>query len=378
MSEERYAAERGFGNSLRSVVMKRTIWSIGTLGLALSVGIGVGFHHNALALLVPVSLWSGEENAYDSVDGNDGILFGGSYMEGKVGRAFSLDGGGYVDIGNKENLNFGTGDFTVTFWVKTDQAPTDNDQKVFVNKQTSHTSEVRTGFEVILASPYFEPQVQGTVVFVIRDGVYGAGIASLDTVNDGRWHSVAAVKTAGYLSLCIDGVFQGVKPHQVTGSISTATSFRIGELSDRETGSHEFIGGLDEITVYNQALTPGELQCRGESTVDIDIKPGSSPNSINTGNQGTIPVAIFSTSTFSAPNDVDVNTLRFGYTGFETSLALCNVNGEDVDGDGVLDLVCHFNTVQTDFQKGDTLGYLTGTTTAGFPLFGVDSVRIVR
>jgi hypothetical protein len=304
-------------------------------------------------------------------------------MEGAVGRAFSLNGGGYVDIGNKENLNFGTGDFTVTFWVKTDQAPTLNDQKIFVNKQTSLTSEGRTGFEVMLASPHFVPQVQGTVVFVIRDGVVrngvnGAGIASQNTVNDGYWHSVAAVKTAGYLSLCIDGVFQGVKPHQVTGSISTVTSFRIGELSDRETGSHEFIGGLDEIAVYSRALTPGELQCRGESTVDIDIKPGSSPNSINTGNQGTIPVAIFSTPTFSAPNNVDVNSLRFGYTGFETSLALCNVNGEDVDGDGVLDLVCHFNTVQTDFQKGDTLGFLTGTTTAGFPLFGVDSVRIVR
>jgi hypothetical protein len=323
----------------------------------------------------------GENNADDSVDGNHGILVDGGYIvDGVEGMAFSLDGGGYVDIGNKDNLNFGTGDFTVTFWVKTKQAPTGNDQKVFVNKQTSLTSVGRTGFEVILASPSFVPQVQGTVIFVIRDGVVrddinGAGIASKKTVNDGNWHNVAAVKTASYLSLCIDGVFQGVKPHQVTGSISTSTNFRIGELSDRTTGTHEFKGGLDEIAVYNRALTPGELGC---PTVGIDIKPGGSPNSINPANRGKIPVAILSTSTFLAPSDVDVNSLRFGFTGYEASLAFCNVNGEDVDRDGVLDLVCHFDTVLTAFQEGDTLGYLTGTTTDGFPLFGVDSVRIVR
>ena len=363
--------------------MRRTVWWIGTLGLVLVVWIGTGFHHNAWAQSGPVSWWMGEGNALDSVDGNHGTLLGGGYMDGVVGRAFSLDGGGYVDIGNKENLNFGTGDFTVTFWVKTDQAPTGNDQKIFVNKQTSLTPEGRTGFEVMLASPYFVPQVQGTVIFVIRDGVVrdgvnGAGIASQKTVNDGNWHYVAAVKTASYLSLCIDGVFQGTKTHKVTGSISTSTNFRIGELSDRTTGTHEFIGGLDEIAVHNRALAPGELQCRGKSTVDIDIKPGSSPNSINPANRGTIPIAILSTATFLAPRDVDVNSLMFGHTGYEASLEFCNVNGEDVDRDGVLDLVCHFNTVQTGLQRGDTLGYLTGMTTEGFPVFGVDSVRIVR
>ncbi|MGH7427001.1 MAG: hypothetical protein ACREJ4_01340, partial [Candidatus Methylomirabilaceae bacterium] len=38
--------------------------------------------------------------------------------------------------------------------------------------------------------------------------------------------------------------------------------------------------------------------------VDIDIKPGSDPNSINLGDQGRIPLAILTTATFNAA-DVD-------------------------------------------------------------------------
>jgi len=363
--------------------MRRAMLCMVVLVATLIVGVGGGLDRNAWAQSGPVSWWKGEGNADDSADSNPGTLVSGGYMAGAVGQAFSLDGGGYVDIGNKPNLNFGAGDFTVVFWAKTLQAPTGNDQKIFVNKQTSLTSVGRTGFEVMLASPYFVPQIQGTVIFVIRDGVVrngvnGAGIASTRTINDGDWHHVAAVKTATSLYLCVDGILQGIKPHIVTGSISTTTSFRLGELSDRTTGTHEFEGGLDEVAVYNRALSPGELQCRGESTADIDIKPGSSPNSINTKNKGKIPVAILSSPSFSAPGSVDVSSLRFGHTGFEASLAFCNVNGEDVDRDGLLDLVCHFDTQLTAFQKGDTLGYLTGATQDGFPLFGVDSVRIVH
>lgn len=325
-----------------------------------------------------ISWWKGEDNTLDSKDSNPGNLVNGGYMPGAVGQAFSLNGGGYLDIGDRENLNFGTGNFTVQFWAKTTQAPIANDQKVFVNKQTSLVAAGRTGFEIFLASPYFAGQTQGTVIFVIRDGINGAGAVSKKVINDGNWHHVAAVKTATSMFLCVDGVFQGAKLHNVTGSISTNTSFRMGELSDRTTGSHEFLGGLDEVAVHNRALSPGELECGGESTVDIDIKPGGSPNSINPGNLGNIPVAILSSSSFSAPSSVDVSSLRFGRTGFEESLLFCNVNGEDVDGDGFLDLVCHFDTEKTPFQIGDTMGFLTGATNDGSPLLGIDSVRIVH
>lgn len=109
--------------------------------------------------------------------------------------------------------------------------------------------------------------------------------------------------------------------------------------------------------------------------VIIDIKPGESPNSINPKNNGKIPVAIISTTAFNAPNEVDGNTLTFGHTGNEASLYSCHP--EDVNGDGLNDLVCHFYTSLTAFQAGDTQGILKGKTFTGTPIVGMDSVTIV-
>jgi len=41
--------------------------------------------------------------------------------------------------------------------------------------------------------------------------------------------------------------------------------------------------------------------------IDIDIKPGSDPNSINSKSMGLVPVAILSSANFDAPS-VDVGT----------------------------------------------------------------------
>ncbi|MCH8990700.1 MAG: hypothetical protein IIA44_02975 [Acidobacteria bacterium] len=121
-----------------------------------------------------------------------------------------------------------------------------------------------------------------------------------------------------------------------------------------------------------------ELLVSGVITVDLDIKPHSSPNSINTKSRGKIPVAILSSPTFDAPAQVDKTTPTFGRTGDEQSLAFCNKSNKDVNDDGLLDVVCHFNNQATGFQIGDTEGVLRGFTQGGRPFEGVDSVRIVK
>lgn len=114
----------------------------------------------------------------------------------------------------------------------------------------------------------------------------------------------------------------------------------------------------------------------GTPPFSIDINPGSSPNNINLKSKGKIPVAILSTQEFYAPDMVNKDSLTFGYTGVEDSLAFCNPKGEDVNGDGLKDLVCHFYTQETKFQCGDTEGILMGETVDGTPIEGKDSVSI--
>ena len=111
--------------------------------------------------------------------------------------------------------------------------------------------------------------------------------------------------------------------------------------------------------------------------VAIDIKPGSDPNSINLRSRRVIPVAILSTANFDAPNDLMIPLLTFGRTGNESSLSRCGQGGEDVNEDGLADLVCHFFTNLTGFQAEDTEGILKGETIGGAPIQGSDSVRIV-
>ena len=109
-------------------------------------------------------------------------------------------------------------------------------------------------------------------------------------------------------------------------------------------------------------------------TVVIDIKSGSDVNSINPDSQGKIAAAILSTPDFNAPQMVNWGSLRFGDTGNEISLAFCTV--EDVNADGLPDLVAHFFTQLTNFSTGDK-GYLKGMTVDGWPLGGSDNVNIV-
>lgn len=112
-------------------------------------------------------------------------------------------------------------------------------------------------------------------------------------------------------------------------------------------------------------------------TVGIDVKPGSFPSPINPTSMGTIPVAVLSAPGFDAPSQVDVASLTFGRTGTEASLAFCDSSPQDVNRDGLLDMVCHFRTQLTAFQTGGTQAVLKGTTVTGMPIQGTDSVVIV-
>ncbi|MDP2729015.1 MAG: hypothetical protein Q8O55_00805 [Dehalococcoidales bacterium] len=106
--------------------------------------------------------------------------------------------------------------------------------------------------------------------------------------------------------------------------------------------------------------------------VEIDIKPGSDPNSINPKSKGVIPVAILTTPDFDA-STVDPDTVRFGPDEAEAvHWAL-----EDVDRDGDTDMILHFKTQDTGIQAGDTEATLTGEPVGGQVFAGTDSVRTV-
>ena len=108
--------------------------------------------------------------------------------------------------------------------------------------------------------------------------------------------------------------------------------------------------------------------------VTIDIKPGSSPNSINPFSSGVLPVAILTTDVFDALQ-VDITTMVFGPDGAGIPHQQGHV--EDVDDDGDLDLIAFFRTQQTGIACGDTEATLGGETFAGDPVSGSDTINTV-
>ena len=117
-----------------------------------------------------------------------------------------------------------------------------------------------------------------------------------------------------------------------------------------------------------------ELPFESEYTVEIDIKPGSDPNSINLDSQGVIPVAILTTDDFDAAS-VNATTVHFGKEG--DGAAPVHYALEDVDYDGDTDMILQFKTQETGIEAGDNEATLTGQTTGGIEITGTDSVRIV-
>ncbi len=112
--------------------------------------------------------------------------------------------------------------------------------------------------------------------------------------------------------------------------------------------------------------------CSPNVEVDIDIKPGSDPNSINSKSMGLVPVAILSSDGFDA-TDVDVTTVTFGPG---QAVPVHSGHLEDVNGDGLIDMVVHFVQKETGLFPGDTEAALNGATNDGLEFCGMDAVIV--
>ena len=134
------------------------------------------------------------------------------------------------------------------------------------------------------------------------------------------------------------------------------------------TDIEELVTGLDNPQGISLSLV---------RDVAIDIKPGSDPNSINLGSNGVVPVAIFSTEDFDATT-VDPLTVTLGQAAVRLrGRGVPMASFEDINQDDLLDLVLHVETQALQLTEDDVEAWLEGTTFAGEPIAGMDTVRIV-
>jgi hypothetical protein len=138
-------------------------------------------------------------------------------------------------------------------------------------------------------------------------------------------------------------------------------------------------GNLYALELHVASDTPKIIQISPTTIeVAIDIKPGSDPNSINLSSAGVIPVAILSADTFDATTvDPDTISLAGARVKMVGKSGKYLSHEEDVNGDGLLDLVSQVYTAQFMVEIGETVAVLEAETLEGTPIRGEDSINIV-
>jgi hypothetical protein len=173
-------------------------------------------------------------------------------------------------------------------------------------------------------------------------------------------------------------------PAEVTSVFVNDEPLRIG-AGDLGSDMRDFFNGrIDEVELFDRALTAAEINeifmagSAGKTVpILIDIKPGSDVNPINLGSRGTTPVAILGTEVFDVTT-VDVTTIRFAGAPIRRKPnGTLQYSYEDVNDDGILDLMMHFSTQALDLDDDATEATLTGVGGQDRCIAGTDTVVIV-
>ena len=212
---------------------------------------------NAVLTVIPcspapsglVDWWPGEGNAYDVIGTNNGTLVGDvSYVAGEVGQAFSFNGSNsYVSIQDSPSLDAFTSRITIELWMKSGDLTANSDWKGLVTKGNSSWRLMGTS--------------GAKTVYLGLDGVSNGYMGGTRNVKDGQWHHVAGVYDGTNMFLYVDGTLDASQP--ATGLISQNTyPVCLGELTEGPSGLQPYLfnGLIDEVSIYNRALTASEIQ----------------------------------------------------------------------------------------------------------------------
>jgi hypothetical protein len=218
-------------------------------------------------LLPPTGLvgwWPGDGNANDIQLGSNGVpLDGATFAQGLVGQAYSFDGvNAFVNVPDAPALHAITTAVTVDAWINPQHYPAVNVAAWILARRDPEVSE---GFGLQIDNAGFlSTQMQTNSYSFI------ASAAPVIQFN-GQWQHVAmtADTATGNVFLYVNGqsiptvVLSG--PPTISGTFANVRHLFIGRRQSSYTsegvggGSH-YKGLIDEVDIYNRALTASEIQ----------------------------------------------------------------------------------------------------------------------
>jgi len=236
---------------------------------------------------------------------------------GEVGKALWFDGvQSFVDLGNRPEFSF-SGSFSIGVWVKLSG---DQSTKYIVAKYDFGNATNAYGMGTADFSRSY--------AFLKGDAATYQDTSGGPTLADDKWHFLAMVydDTAG-LSLYVDGGRVGFVQHTGYAPFADATPLLVGKTFSGQ----QFGGAIDDLRVYNRALTAEEIADMGPAP---EISIGVSPRSGYSTAGARMTLRVFATATGPFP---------VTYQWFK--------NGEPVGGATGTSLVVTNDTAGSDVYK---------------------------
>ncbi|MCH8120622.1 MAG: LamG domain-containing protein, partial [Planctomycetes bacterium] len=212
----------------------------------------------------PLDEGGGTTTADASGNGNDGTFVDAPvWVSGKFGSALDFDGSNdAVDCGNQPILDFGTGDWTVSAWIKV--ATTPSDDVTIYGKGGDHGGGIR--YQLMLDS-------SNDIHPVVDDDSSKYDPRGDIPIIDGQWHHIVMMRRDGtQFRVYVDGVEDvGVTNHGESTlpanydlSGTSQHNAYIGAITDNRDSTGNtleklFLGLIDDVAVWNRALTPEEI-----------------------------------------------------------------------------------------------------------------------
>ena len=202
-----------------------------------------------------VSWWPGDGGAEDIQSKNDGTVQDhATFGPGLVNQAIALDGvGDFIQVADHPSLDIGTSDFTIDAWIQ---------------------PRTVAGIQTIADKKVNGVIIKGYYVFLSAGGRLGLGLAdgtftnyhvppAMKILPDGRWHfvSVSVQRSggdggSGAATFRVDQDEVSI-PIAHPGSLANTAPFLIG--GDNFNPGFVFNGNIDELELYNRALTSAEV-----------------------------------------------------------------------------------------------------------------------
>ncbi len=193
--------------------------------------------------------------------------------------------------------------FSIEFWMQTDSVSTCSGNEVVIGRSNSSAMRWWAGC-----------WDGGQAAFHLIDtGGQSALVTGITDLTDGDWHHVVAVRaaSANRIRIYVDGIEENWTSATYTGGFDSTADLNIGWFN-LSTSQFHFDGIVDEVALYDRALSAGEIQQHyndGEASPGYCINPDIAVNKTANPMVAYLSDAVIYTYAVTNPGDAPLSDI---------------------------------------------------------------------